>query len=63
MRTFTVRIKDCDAELLLAVLKKFRAKVVEEPKESKLTLEIAEALREVKLIQEGKLQPQTLKDI
>jgi hypothetical protein len=63
MRTFTVQIKDSDAELVLAILKKFNAKVVEQPKESQLTLEIAETLREVKLIQEGKLQPQTLNNI
>jgi len=31
--------------------------------ESKLTLEIAEALKEVKLMQEGKIQLLSLKDI
>jgi hypothetical protein len=41
-----------------------KIKVVGEARvESKLTLEIAEALKEVKLMQEGKIQPLSLKDI
>jgi hypothetical protein len=63
MTTFTVQIKDSDAEMVLTILKKFKAKVIEEPKVSELTLEIAEALREVKKMQEGKMQPLSLKDI
>ena len=63
MTTFTVQIKDSDAETVLTILKKFKAKVIETPKESKLTLEIESALKQVKLIQEGKLKPLTLKDI
>jgi hypothetical protein len=63
MTTFTVQVKDSDAEMVLTILKKFKAKIVEAPKESELTLQIAEALKEVKLIQEGKIKPSSLKDI
>jgi hypothetical protein len=63
MTTFTVQVKDSDAETILTILKKFKAKVVEEPKESKLILEIAQAIKEVKLMQEGKIKPLSLKDI
>ncbi|HVW15867.1 MAG TPA: hypothetical protein VHB54_18700 [Mucilaginibacter sp.] len=63
MTTFTVQVKDSDAEMVLTILKKFKAKVIEEQKESELTLQIAEALKEVKLIQEGKVQPSSLKDL
>jgi hypothetical protein len=63
MTTFTVQVKDSDAETILTILKKFKAKVVEEPKENKLILEIAEALKEVKQIQAGKIKPLSLKDI
>jgi hypothetical protein len=63
MTTFTVQVKDSDAETVLTILKKFKAKVIESPKESKLTLEIAEALREVKKMQDGEIHPLSLKDI
>jgi hypothetical protein len=63
MTTFTVQIKDSDAEMVLTILKKFKAKVIEPPRESELTLEIAEALKEIKQIQEGKMQSLSLKDI
>lgn len=63
MTTFTVQVKDSDAEMVLTILKKFKAKVTEEPKVSELTLEIAEALREVKQMQEGTMRPLSLKDI
>jgi hypothetical protein len=63
MTTFTVEIKDSDAEIVKTILKKFKAKVIEAPKPNKLTLEIAQALREVKLMQEGKMQPLSLDDI
>jgi|GEM_PF-653452 len=63
MTTFTVQINDSDAEVVLAVLKKFKAKVVQMPKESALTEEIALGLREVKQIQMGKLKPLSLKDV
>ncbi|BAU55535.1 hypothetical protein [Mucilaginibacter gotjawali] len=63
MTTFTVQIKDSDAEAVLTILKKFKAKVIKEPKVSKITLEIAEALREVKQLQVGKMKPLSLKDI
>ena len=63
MTTFTVQIKDSDAETVLTILKKFKAKVIETPKVSALTLEIAESIKEVKLMQEGKIKPLTLEDI
>jgi len=63
MTTFTVQVKDSDAEMVLTILKKFKAKVIESPKESELTLEIAEALKEVKLMRDGKVQPLSLKDL
>ena len=63
MTTFTVQVKDSDAEVVLTILKKFKAKVIEAPKESELTMEIADALREAKLVREGKIKPLTLKDI
>lgn len=63
MTTFTVQVKDSDAETILTILKKFKAKVIETTGESELTLEIAEALKEIKQMQEGKMQPLSLKDI
>lgn len=63
MTTFTAQVKDSDAELILTILKKFKAKVIEAPKESELTLEIIDALKEVKQMQEGSLKPLSLKDI
>jgi hypothetical protein len=63
MTTFTVQVKDSDAEVVLTILKKFKAKVIESPKESELTLEIAQALKEVKLMRDGKVQPLSLKDL
>jgi hypothetical protein len=63
MTTFTVQIKDSDAEMVLSILKKFKAKVIETEKVSELTEEIATALKQVKQIQEGKMQPLSLKDI
>ena len=63
MTTFTVQVKDSDAETVLTILKKFKAKVIEEPKVSVLTLEIAEALKEVHQMQKGEIRPLTLDDI
>lgn len=63
MTTFTVQVKDSDAAVLLTILKKFKAKVIETPKQSELTLEIAAAIKEVKEMQEGKVKPLSLKDI
>jgi hypothetical protein len=63
MTTFTVQVKDSDAEMVLTILKKFKATIIETPKVSELTQEIASALKEVKQIQEGKIQPLSLKDI
>ena len=63
MTTFTVEVKDSDAEVLLTILKKFKAKVIELPKESELTQEIAAALKQVKQIQSGEIEPLSLKDI
>jgi hypothetical protein len=63
MTTFTVQVKDSDAETILTILKKFKAKVIEEPKVSELTLEIAEAIKEVRQMQKGEVKPLTLEDI
>jgi len=63
MTTFTVQIKDSDAETVLTILKKFKAKIIETPKESKLTLEIAAAIKEMKQMQKGEIQPLSLNDI
>ena len=63
MTTFTVQVKDSDAEMLLTILKKFKAKVIELPKESELTQEIAAALKQVKQIQSGEIEPLSLKYI
>jgi hypothetical protein len=63
MTTFTVQVKDSDAEMVLTILKKFKAKVVATPKDSDLTLEIIDAIKEVKLMREGKIKPLTIDDI
>lgn len=63
MTTFTVQVKDSDAEMVLNILKKFKAKVIEAPKESELTMEIASALKQVKQIQKGEIESLSLKDI
>lgn len=63
MTTFTVQVKDSDAEMVLTILKKFKAKVIESSKESELTEEIASALKQVKQIQQGEIQALSLKDI
>lgn len=63
MTTFTVQVNDSDAEMVLTILKKFKAKVVKLPQKSDLTSEIIEALEEVKLMREGKIKPLTLSDI
>ncbi|TFF40809.1 hypothetical protein [Mucilaginibacter psychrotolerans] len=63
MTTFTVQIKDSDTELFLGMLKKFKAKVIKEPEVSPLTLEIATALRELKEMELGNMEPLSLKDI
>ena len=63
MTTFTVQIKDSDAEMVISILKKFKAKVIETPKQPTVTDQIAEALLEVKEIREGRLTPLALKDL
>ncbi|RYU90847.1 hypothetical protein EWM62_09405 [Mucilaginibacter terrigena] len=63
MTTFTVEVNDSDAEMVLTILKKFKAKVIEAPKRNELTEEIATAIREVKDIQSGKSHSLSLKDI
>jgi hypothetical protein len=52
MKTFKTSIKDKNAN-----------KDFKKSKQSKLTLEIAEALKEVKRMHEGKIQALSLKDI
>ena len=63
MTTFTVQVKDNDAELILKILQKFEAKVTVTSPQNGLTKEIAEALKEVRDIQSGKSKPLSLKDI
>ncbi|MFI5139597.1 MAG: hypothetical protein ACHQIM_17385 [Sphingobacteriales bacterium] len=63
MTTFTVEVKDSDAEVVLTILKKFKAKVIPLPKENDITLEIVEAIKGVRLMREGKMKPLSLKDI
>jgi len=63
MTTFTVQVKDNDAELILKILQKFEAKVTLTSADKGLTQEIATALKEIKDIQTGKSKPLSLKDI
>ncbi|TWR27534.1 hypothetical protein FPZ43_13755 [Mucilaginibacter pallidiroseus] len=63
MTTFTVQVKDSDAEMVLTILKKFKAKIIEAPKEGSLTADIATALKEVKEMQDGKMKKLSLDDI
>ena len=63
MTTFTVQVKDNDAELILQILEKFEAKVTVTSFQGGLTEEIAEALKEIKEMQLGKIKPLSLKDI
>ena len=63
MTTFTVQVKDNDAELILKILQKFEAKVTVISLPNGLTKEIAEALKEVKDIHTGKSKSLSLKDI
>ncbi len=62
MTTFTVQVEDNDAELILKILQKFEAKIIEKPKNN-ITSEIATALIEIKDIHLGKSKPLSLKDI
>ncbi len=63
MTTFTVQVNDSDAEMVLAILKKFKAKVKKAPNESELTEEIVLALKQAKQIENGEIKPLSLKDI
>lgn len=63
MTTFTVQVKDNDAELILKILQKFEAKVTLTSADEGLTQEIATALKEIKDIHTGKSKPLSLKDI
>jgi len=63
MTTFTVQVKDNDAELIFRILQKFEAKVTVTSAQEGLTKEIADALKEVKDMQSGKAKRLSLKDI
>jgi len=63
MTTFTVQVKDNDAELILKILQKIEAKVTVTSLPNGLTKEIAEAIKEVKDIHTGKSKSLSLKDI
>ncbi|MGI4020457.1 MAG: hypothetical protein ACRYFA_03050 [Janthinobacterium lividum] len=62
MTTFTIQVKDNDTELLLKILQKFKVKVIEKPKND-VTIEIVEALKEIKEMQSGRSKVLSLKDI
>ena len=63
MATFTVQVKVSDAELILKILQKFEAKIIENPSKKNITADIEAGLREIKDIQLGKIKPLSLKDI
>ncbi|NTE03569.1 hypothetical protein G6M26_07430 [Agrobacterium tumefaciens] len=62
MTTLTIEIKDKDAGFVKEFLSKIGAKVKAEPT-SQITSEIAQALNEIKEMQQGKRKPLGLKDI
>jgi len=62
MTTLTIEIKDKDAGFVKELLNKIGAKVKVEPT-SQITSEIAQALKEIKEMQQGKRKPLSLKDI
>ncbi|TZF85857.1 hypothetical protein FW774_01945 (plasmid) [Pedobacter sp. BS3] len=62
MATLTVQIADKDKDLLLQILKRFNAKVLGNDTPD-INAELAEALKEVKLIRQGKRKGLTLKDM
>lgn len=62
MTTLTIEIKDKDAGFVKEFLSKIGAKVNAEPA-SQITSEIAQALKEIKEMQQGKRKPLSLKDI
>lgn len=62
MTTLTIEIKDKDAGFVKEFLSKISAKVKSEPT-SQITSEIAQALKEIKEMQQGKRKPLSLKDI
>ncbi|HEY9003596.1 MAG TPA: hypothetical protein VIM89_19720 [Mucilaginibacter sp.] len=63
MTTFTVQVKDNDAELILKILQKFEAKVTLTSADEGLTQEIATALKEIRDIQIGKSESLSLEHI
>jgi len=62
MTTLTIEIKDKDAGFVKEFLSKIGAKVKSEPT-SQIAAEIAQALKEIKEMQQGKRKPLSLKDI
>lgn len=62
MTTLTIEIKDKDAVFVKEFLSKIGAKVKAEPT-SLINYEIAQALNEIKEMQQGKRRPLSLKDI
>jgi hypothetical protein len=63
MTTFTVQVKDNDAELILKILQKFEAKVTLTSADEGLTQEIATALKEIKDINTGNSELLSLEHI
>ncbi len=62
MTTLTIEINDKDAGFVKEFLNKIGAKIKVEPM-SQITSEIAQALKEIKEMQQGKREPLGLKDI
>ncbi|WP_421941444.1 hypothetical protein [Pedobacter sp.] len=62
MTTLTIEIEDKDAGFVKELLSKIGAKVKADPT-SQITSEIAQALKEIKEMQQGKRKPLSLKDI
>ena len=62
MTTLTIEIKDKDAGFVKEFLSKIGAKVKAEPT-SQITQEIAQALKEIKEMQQGDRRSLSLKDI
>ena len=62
MTTLTIEIKDKDTSFVKEFLNKIGGKVKVEPS-SQITLEIVQALNEIKEMQQGKHKKLSLKDI
>jgi len=62
MTTLTIEIKDKDTDFVKEFLAKIGGKVKEDPA-GQIAVEIAQALKEIKEMEQGKRKPLSLKDI